>query len=488
LSPNRRVRRSAGAYVAFDCARAACSAVGLGNLGLTPGRIAEQDGGMLPRQPAQRVLNLLLLAHRPSAARGRVTQVAGRRRFALRFALGPLFGLFAAGALGGAFAPGCTYTIVESRCPIDREGKLTVPLECCPCPTPESCEFFYYSKGLTPPPVPASCCEKYADLPDPLPGCADGGVQGLVACTDPCVPAAPEGWTGPELVSVGSRLFAEECPANAPNTVFEGWFEPVIEPPTCPSCACDEPLGTCKLPETWTVRSEPCGGDGIETPFDPPPGWDGMCSAADTIPAGQLCDGKPCVRSLWVSAPPIEEQPCEVVTGQVDPGGPPKLVPFAPPPTSTTARACAPSAPWSTCQEEPDKLCLPKAGSEFSTCMRKPGDEACPEGWPVRHVVYEDVDVDTSCSPCSCSPPSGGTCSAAFSAHSDSMCGGPPNAGVVGTGLPGQCVDLLPGVALASKQAALLSYEPGKCEPSGGEPVLSVELDGATTICCLLGP
>jgi hypothetical protein len=169
---------------------------------------------------------------------------------------------------------------------------------------------------------------------------------------------------------------------------FEGWAESTIEPPTCATCACAEPLGACKLPETWTVRSEPCNLGGVETPFDPPPGWDGVCSADDMISTGQLCDGKPCVRSLWVSAPVIEEQPCDVLMGQVDPVGPPKLVPFAPPPTSTTARVCAPSEPWSTCQEEPDKLCLPKAGSEFSTCVRKPGDEACPEGWPVRHVVY----------------------------------------------------------------------------------------------------
>ena len=78
-----------------------------------------------------------------------------RRGFFLRFALGTL--LLAAGALGRAFAPGCSSgTIVDSRCPVDREGKLTVPLECCPCPTPEDCDYFYYSKGLTPPPVPAS--------------------------------------------------------------------------------------------------------------------------------------------------------------------------------------------------------------------------------------------------------------------------------------------------------------------------------------------
>jgi hypothetical protein len=269
---------------------------------------------------------------------------------------------------------------------------------------------------------------------------------------------------------------------------FEGWLEPVIEPPTCPACACAEPLGTCKLPETWTVSSEKCYSGGIETPFDPPAGWDGACSADDTIPAGQLCNGKPCVRSLTVSAPVIEEQPCAVLTGHAGPGEPPKIASIAPPPTSTTARACAPSEPWSICQEEPDKLCMPKVGSEFSTCVRKAGDAACPEGWPVRHVVYNDVDVDTSCSPCECSAPTGGSCVVSFDAHTTTTCEGMSAGTFASSNDPPQCVDIMPGVELSGKTAEVFSYEKGACTPSGGDPVVDVKLDGPTTLCCLAEP
>jgi hypothetical protein len=228
---------------------------------------------------------------------------------------------------------------------------------------------------------------------------------------------------------------------------------------------------------------------GVETPFDPPFGWDGACSADDTIPAGQLCGGKPCVRSLTVSAPVIEEQPCEVLTGQVGPGEPPKIASIAPPPSSTTARACAASEPWSICQEEPDKLCMPAAGSEFLKCVRKIGDEVCPEGWPVRHVVYNDVDVDTSCAPCECSPPSGGVCLVILDATSGGTCNGMPLDGVpVVSTDPSACFDLPSGIALASKAAEVFSYVKGACTPSGGEPVVNVKLEGATTLCCLAEP
>jgi hypothetical protein len=421
-------------------------------------------------------------------------RMPGREKngLALRRPLGPLLGLLAVAAVGAMSAQGCTTgPIVYSDCPIDDDGKLTVPLECCPCPTPEGCEILYYSKGKTPPPVPDWCCEKGYDVP----ACWDEGASAMPRCPGECVPQAPEGWDGPEFVYIGSGfgsgpdLSTPDCPIEAPNRTFEGWPEPVIEPPTCPTCACDEPLGTCKLPETWTVRSEPClGGGGVETPFDPPAGWDGACSANDAIPAGQLCGGKPCVRSLTVSAPVIEEQPCKVLTKEEgDSREPPKLVPFAPPPTSTMARACASLNPWAACHEEPGKLCPPTSGPEFSTCVRKTGDEACPEGWPERHLVYNDVDVDSSCSPCECSAPTGGSCVVTFNAYATATCDGLSAGTAISAADMPQCVDVTSGLGLGSKAAEVFAYEKGTCMPSGGQPIIDVKLDGGMTICCLPG-
>jgi hypothetical protein len=79
--------------------------------------------------------------------------------------------------------------------PTDGKGNLTVPVECCPCPTPDECNILYYSKGLTPPPVPEWCCQKGYDVP----ACWDAGPAAMQVCPGPCVPPAPDGWMGPEL-------------------------------------------------------------------------------------------------------------------------------------------------------------------------------------------------------------------------------------------------------------------------------------------------
>jgi hypothetical protein len=46
------------------------------------------------------------------------------------------------------------------------------------------------------------------------------------------------------------------------------------------------------------------------------------------------------------------------------------------------------------------------------------------------------------------------------------------------------CSDMPTGDALRGKTATTPVYEPGACEPSGGEPLGSVELLGPSTFCC----
>jgi len=46
------------------------------------------------------------------------------------------------------------------------------------------------------------------------------------------------------------------------------------------------------------------------------------------------------------------------------------------------------------------------------------------------------------------------------------------------------CQPIPLGHALMGKRVQDITYEPGRCEPSGGEPVGSVELLGPTTFCC----
>jgi hypothetical protein len=46
-----------------------------------------------------------------------------------------------------------------------------------------------------------------------------------------------------------------------------------------------------------------------------------------------------------------------------------------------------------------------------------------------------------------------------------------------------RCIDI-PGNALAGKKVTAPSYQPGTCEPAGGEPIDSIELKGPSTFCC----
>jgi hypothetical protein len=151
------------------------------------------------------------------------------------------------------------------------------------------------------------------------------------------------------------------------------------------------------------------------------------------------------------------------------------------------ALACATDGAWPACVQDSSKLCVPTAG-DFDACVRKVGDEECPEGWPVRHLVYDNVEVERSCSPCSCGAPAGGECIVEAAVTSGNACGGLEWQLNVSSAELSKCVDLMSGVALASKQAALLSYQPSTCEPSGGAPLVTVTLGVPMTLCCRAQP
>jgi hypothetical protein len=154
----------------------------------------------------------------------------------------------------------------------------------------------------------------------------------------------------------------------------------------------------------------------------------------------------------------------------------------------TVALACASEHLWPACKDDPACLSMPAgegAGSDFAACVRKVGDEACPEGWPVRHLVYDNVDVERSCSPCACGAPAGGNCIVEAAITGGNACGGMEwKVNVVSDQPPG-CVDVLPpGSSLVGKMAAVLTHEPGACEPSGGAPLVTVTLGVPMTLCC----
>lgn len=342
--------------------------------------------------------------------------------------------------------------------------------ECCPCPIPEACP-----DGS--PPIPQHCF--------PEAGTGDAGSDGdgssaLFCPSGMCAPMNAEGWEGPVLVYDGAEIGAPPCPDSAPILVFEGHEEPA--PPPCQTCSCDDPTGSCSLPTTWTVRSEACNGGGVNTNFDPPTNWGGSCTANTSILPGKTCGGGPCVRSIEVSAPVLEQQPCtpHAIVEAFDP--PPRL--RAENPFDAFGRACT-RMPWPSC-DDPTSVCTAGAPG-FGACVYRSGDEPCPEGWPVRHLFYGEVKDERYCTECACSAPAGGDCSVYVAVYTDTNCATAIGSTTVKASEPAKCVDLPSGAGLAGKTAAQVSYAPGKCMPEGGEVAGELLLLDARTFCCREG-
>ncbi len=220
-------------------------------------------------------------------------------------------------------------------------------------------------------------------------------------------------------------------------------------------------------------------GGGVNINFDPPADWDGTCTSNTAIPQGLLCGGVPCVASITIPPPVLEEAPC--TPRGSEPLDPPRFAPggFA----AQLARACTRS-PWPACETQ-GEVCLPSPGARFATCLMHAGDEPCPEGWPNKRLFYGQVDDQRQCPECTCGPPTGATCAVKVQVYGDAACSATELEVNLSPGMVNDCFPLMPGVALSGKAAELLDYKPGTCEPQGSEPVGDVVLADATTFCCL---
>jgi hypothetical protein len=69
-------------------------------------------------------------------------------------------------------------------------------------------------------------------------------------------------------------------------------------------------------------------------------------------------------------------------------------------------------------------------------------------------------------------------------AYGNSTCTQPAGFLVLSSDEPTKCTDLLSGTALGSKAAQQLSYQPGACQPSGGELMGQKYTDDAVLFCC----
>jgi hypothetical protein len=314
-------------------------------------------------------------------------------------------------------------------------------------------------------------------------GGAGGDMQSSL-CSGACVPPAPLGWSGPALLWMGPPDQVPDCPADATNIGYEGFADLAPQPRFCAACLCDTPEASCDLPLGWAAHATPsCPGDGsgtTVTAFAAPDGWSGECTAANAIPAGQLCDGQPCVQSLSIEAPVVVTGACAARADEPLPV--PDVHAWA-----TQAKACIPGA-YKECDEGQSCMAVPPGPAlappdGFSTCIFHEDEESCSDEYPVKHVFYDALVDSRDCTPCSCGEPEGASCDIMASVFSDGACAVPLASSLVSSDVP-FCAVTPPGVALGSKSATVVAVDPGACAPGGGEPIGDVQPSSPSTFCC----
>lgn len=339
----------------------------------------------------------------------------------------------------------------------------------------------------------SSACANAAEdcnntLTCPLPPDASMTVvdAGGPTCDGECVPVNESGWQEPWLLWLGyDRVLAPQCPEQAPTK--RDYYAPLPAPP-CGACGCDAPTGSCSLPATADANSAACPAASpgtAQTSFDAPSAWDGSCTAEQAIAANLDCGGAPCVQSVTFASLVLSEAGCAPK---------PPVVPHDNPKTLTLARTCA-GATRGYCADS-GHACTPgrpknadKPGF-WTYCVAHEGaDDAytmtCPLAYPRKHVFSIDYFDARTCTSCTCGPPEGSDCTSTVSVYEDNACSTATELGsvAVSSALP-VCLDLLPGSPLGSKAATPPLYEPGSCQPSGGEPTGDIEKIGPVTFCC----
>lgn len=280
----------------------------------------------------------------------------------------------------------------------------------------------------------------------------------------------------------GDEMDAPKCPERAALNYFTGYNDLVVDV-QCDECKCSAP--TCVLPHAIGTDTLPACGSGVSDNYAAPNGWDGSCFSPAQLPAGSFA-------SFALPAATVTE--CKPSTS------PPIQAPGAMAPRSnvifggigwrTVAKACAGEA-FGKCSDS-KKTCVPNAlppPPEFRYCVKYQStnvDEAdlpqCPNEFPERHVFYKKWEGTRECSPCACGEPKDGQCIAAFSAYQDPACGDMPAPffkDIAGEG----CVFAMPWT-LGAISAKWVINAPGKCEPSGGEPVGEVKPTDPRVFCC----
>lgn len=304
-----------------------------------------------------------------------------------------------------------------------------------------------------------------------------------------CIPNAPNDFDPPQPLWVGPTNEAAVCTPEIGafgGREYKGLVPPV---PVCPACVCGAVEGSCSpRPNSIQLRADFCDVFPTYTSdFSAPESWDGSCTNLHAMPAGAECpvgSGIPCAQSVYTSALPEPVEGCKPIPVPV-----PKL--HSDWPTWDTQVLSCNATPIDLACPDHDSTRFAVLPTGWRHCVRsqEKGIHECPSGSKYKDQVIAYTDrgfIDTrDCTECGCKA-AGGVCYGTFNVYEDEQCTKFVNMNVSNSETYG-CTNVTPGQAVGSKELVDLMYVPGKCEPTGGVPIGTVDENDAEAVtwCCL---
>lgn len=288
----------------------------------------------------------------------------------------------------------------------------------------------------------------------PPPACADMGME--------CVPAAPEGFSGPfawleHELDDGAR---PSCPAPFDEPLVEA-FSTVLAPAAGCGCDCGAYSGgTC--PTMASVEYTAGAACGAVTATQ------NLGQTCVTLPGG----GWSSLGSYYADVPPVQGGGCLAL---------PEVV-LDPAVFLTRHLACGGSFPAMGCAE--GELCAPPPTDPLAPrwCVWQAGDVACPEGpYGERTLLHQGIDDTRGCEPCTCAKPTTPCQNTSVVVSTSTNC-----SILTGALLPNVCTNGFGGAALRS-----LIHNPGtpagSCTPAEVVPTGDAAGSDPVTFCCTSG-
>jgi hypothetical protein len=272
------------------------------------------------------------------------------------------------------------------------------------------------------------------------------------------MPKVPANWEGPAALFDGDPSAPPACPAAFPDQDFNGRSNLVPEPAMCAACTCSTPNVTCTLAPLAFTTGGTCANT-VGTAAQPMTA--GVCQAI--TPPGQTTGYKAAV--AVANATDCNE------------GGGQETLPGVN--WANAGLVCGGSDTGDGCSGT--DVCAPLPGGSFVSgqCIWRDGNQACPNGFGDKHVLYDESDYDDTrgCTACSCGGPTG-TCTVTTEVYAGAACADVPVATVVNNG---SC-EL--GDVGGSIETTIMKS--GSCPPMGGAPTGTIsEGTNPLTVCCV---